>query len=175
LPDGRGYGILGSVKIGIKAGLVVTGTLAACSLLMSVFLVGGLSESDASSVLAGRPSRHFALYLPQNKTAYFSDIMNGALKSASENGAALSVHALDQSGDALKMAAYSGLDGIVVCPDLDDEVIFKSLSFLTANGVPLVLVNHNIPAEQPCPSSGRTTSTWAERSPNSSLRSTAGT
>ncbi len=118
---------------------------------MSVFLVGSLSESDASSVLAGRPLRHFALYLPQNKTAYFSEIMNGALKSASENGAALSVHALDQSGDALKMAAYSGLDGIVVCPDLDDEVIFKSLSFLTANGLPLVLVNHNIPAEQPWP------------------------
>ncbi len=139
------------MKTQIKVGLAVTGALAAFSFFMSVYLVSGLLSKPSQDVAAGRELRHFSMYLPQNRNYYFSDIMSGAMRAASESGAVISVHTLDSSGTALRMAAYSGLDGIVVCPDLDDTVVFDTLQFLTRKKLPLVLVNHNIPAEQPWP------------------------
>jgi len=144
-------GILFPVKLQIKVALAVTGVLAFFSFGMSVYLVSGLLRKPSDEAFAGDAVRHFALFLPQNRNYYFNDIMNGALKSAAERGAVLSVHTIDSEGTSLRMAVYSGVEGIVVCPDIDDTVIFESLMNLSRKKIPLILVNHNIPADQPWP------------------------
>lgn len=151
LANGWYCGYTFPVKLQIKVALIITGTLAFCSFFMSVYLVSGLLKEPLSESVMDADAKHFALFLPQNRNYYFTDILNGAQKSALDSGAALSVHTLDSDGGALRMAAYSGLDGVVVCPDLDDDIIFDSLMNLSRRRIPLVLVNHNIPADQPWP------------------------
>jgi len=139
------------VKLQIKVALAVTGVFAFFSFGMSLYLVSGLLRKPSSEAVSGTTVRHFTLFLPKNRNYYFNDIMNGALKSAAEHGAVLSVHTIDSEGISLRMAAYSGVEGVVVCPDIDDAIIFESLMNLSRKQIPLVLVNHNIPADQPWP------------------------
>ena len=49
------------------------------------------------------------------------------------------------------MASYLGVDGIIVCPNLDDSVMAEKLEKLRQDSIPTVLINHNIPADQPWP------------------------
>lgn len=139
------------MKLQIKVALAVTGVLAFFSFGMSVYLVSGLLRKPSDEAFTGKSTRHFALFLPQNRNYYFTDIMNGALKSAADNDAVLSVHTIDSEGISLRMAIYSGVEGIVVCPDIDDTVIVESLMNLSRKKIPIILVNHNIPADQPWP------------------------
>ncbi len=139
------------VKIFIKVGLIITGILAVLSFLISVSLVRDLLRKvplDNSTVSL---KYHFALYLPSNQTYFFAGISEGAQKAARENNVALTVHPIDSQGTELRMASYTGVDGIVVCPNLDDDVTLKKLEKLRRDSIPLVLINHNIPADQPWP------------------------
>lgn len=137
------------MKNQIRTGLIITGFLALGSFCISVYLVSALLRTPQTEAHTERAVHHFSLYLPQNRSSYFTNIIDGAMRSARENHASLSVHTLDPSGVALQMAAYTGVDGVVVCPDLDDEIVFEKLMRLTERKIPVVLVNHNIPADQP--------------------------
>lgn len=137
------------MKNRIRIGLVFTGLLALLSFCMSVYLMSGLLIKPPADTPSDRVVRHFSLYLPQNRNSYFTDIMEGAQKEAKESGAVLSVHILDPEGTALHLASYIGVDGVLVCPDLDDEIVFEKLMRLSSLSIPVVLVNHNIQADQP--------------------------
>lgn len=135
----------------IKVGLFVTGAFAILAFLMSVSLVRNLLQKVPLNETESAPSYHFSLYIPDAKNAYFSDIVAGARRAASDYRAALSVHTIEKNGVGLRMASWIGADGIAVCPGLDDDVVKEKLERLRADGIPLVLVNHNIPATQPWP------------------------
>lgn len=140
-----------TMKNRIRSGLLLTGLLALVSFGMSAYLMSGLGKTQKHELYADQNLRHFSLYLPQTKNSYFSDILEGARRAAKENDAVLSIHSLDSSGISLQMAVHTGVDGIVVCPDLDDAVVLEKLIRLSERSIPVVLVNHNIPADQPWP------------------------
>lgn len=137
------------MKNRIRYGLIIAGILALVSFAMSAYLMSSLLDTPQTDAQSERAIHHFSLYLPKNRNSYFQDIMEGARRAAREYGAGLSIHTLDSDGVALHMAAHSGADGIVVCPDIDDEIVFKKLIRLSEHAIPVVLVNHNIPADQP--------------------------
>ncbi|HHU36190.1 MAG TPA: sugar ABC transporter substrate-binding protein [Treponema sp.] len=137
------------MKNHIRTGLIITGFLALGSFCVSIYLVSALLHAPQAEAHTESAVRHFSLYLPQSRSSYFLDIIEGAMRSARENKAVLSVHTLDPGGVALQMATYTGVDGIVVCPDLDDDIVFEKLMRLSERKIPVVLVNHNIPADQP--------------------------
>jgi len=139
------------VKLLIKVGLIITGILAILTFGMSVSLVRDLLRKVPLDTAQDRLEYHFALYLPANQTSFFSGISAGAQKAARENSAALTVHPIDLQGTELRMASYTGVDGIVVCPNLDDAVTLQKLEKLRSDSIPLVLINHNIQADQPWP------------------------
>ena len=139
------------MKLFIKVGLIITGILALLSFAMSVSLVRDLLRKVPLDSGTESLKYHFALYLPTNQTSFFSAIVEGAQKSARENNAALTLHPIDAQGTELRMASYSGVDGIVVCPNLDDAVTLRKLEKLRSDSIPLILINHNIPADQPWP------------------------
>ena len=135
----------------IKAGLVASGILALFSLCVSVYLVRNLLQKVPPSETQNTPVHHFSLYIPNTRNAFFSDIVIGARRASVDCNAALSVHTLDQSGTGLSMASWIGADGIAVCPDIDDSVTKNRLEELRKKSIPVVLVNHNIQANQPWP------------------------
>jgi ribose transport system substrate-binding protein len=89
--------------------------------------------------------------LPENRDAFFSEVIRGAERAAAESSAVLSIHSIDPYRKELEMASYTGVDGVVVCPYLEDKEARRQLDRLTTRRIPVVLINHNIPNEQPWP------------------------
>jgi ribose transport system substrate-binding protein len=96
-------------------------------------------------------SYHFSLYLPDNRNAFFTGIIRGAEQAAAEVDAAVSIHSIDPVKNELEMAAYTGVDGVIVCPYLEDGMARRYLNRLGARQIPAVIINHNVPNDQPWP------------------------
>ena len=94
---------------------------------------------------------HFTLYLPDNRNSFFTGIIRGAEQAAVELNAAVSVHSIEPAKYELEMASYTGVDGAVVCPYLDDVQARRQLDKLSSQQIPLVIINHNVPNDQPWP------------------------
>ncbi|GHV20379.1 hypothetical protein FACS189494_04030 [Spirochaetia bacterium] len=94
---------------------------------------------------------HFSLYLPDNRNAFFTQIIRGAERAAEEVHAAISIHSIDPAKNELEMAAYTGVDGVIVCPYLDDALARRQLDKIGARQIPVVIINHNVPNDQPWP------------------------
>jgi len=138
------------VKFLLRLGLVFFGLLAAVALSLSLIQVRQLLIQGKADP-AGAPQYHFSLYLPDNRDAFFSEVILGAERAAAESSAVLSIHSIEPFRNELEMASYTGIDGVVVCPYLEDQEARRQLDRLTASGIPVVLITHNIPNEQPWP------------------------
>ncbi|GHV92285.1 hypothetical protein AGMMS50268_27880 [Spirochaetia bacterium] len=92
---------------------------------------------------------HFSLYLPDNRNSFFTGIIRGAERAAAEANAAISIHSIDPGKNELEMAAYTGVDGVIVCPYLEDALARRQLDKL--GQIPVVIINHNVPNDRPWP------------------------
>ena len=130
-------------------GLALTGILS----LMAFFI--SLYRSMRLYIIAPEPSTnliyHFSLYIPDNRNSFFEGIIRGAEHAAAELDSAISVHSIDPAKNELEIAAFTGVDGVIVCPYLDDASARRYLDKLKENQLPVVLINHNLPSEQPWP------------------------
>lgn len=140
-----------TVKLFVKLVLLLSGALALFSFGMSALLVQDLLRKVPTHETQQKLEHHFSLYVPDNRNPYYSELVAGARKGAAECHAALSVHQISFVGQDLRMACWSGVDGVIVCPDLDDTIVSRNLEKLRADKIPVVLANHNIPADQPWP------------------------
>ncbi len=138
------------MKTLIKIGIVLFGALSVFAFSVSLTQVRRLypqGEGASPSTLG----YYFSIYLPGNRDSFFDDIIAGAERAASELGVAITIHSIDTQRNDLEMAPYTGVDGIVVCPYMDDNEARRQLSRLSERDIPLVLINHNIPRDQPWP------------------------
>lgn len=138
------------MKLLIRIGIFVFGILAACAFSQSLSLVYDLIVHNDEKV-SDTPGYHFALYLPDNRTSFFTAIIAGAEKAAKEVGAVISIHSIDPGRNELEMASYTGVDGVIVCPYLDDRTARRQLEKLTAKKIPLITINHYVATDQPWP------------------------
>lgn len=138
------------MKFLIRLGIIVFGVVSIAAFSISLFLVRKMYVQGAEPK-ATPPRYHFALYLPDNRDTFFTEIIRGAEGAAAETGTVISVHSIDPSRPDLKMASYTGVDGVVVCPYLEDEAARALLTKLTDRKIPLVLINHNVTNDQPWP------------------------
>jgi ribose transport system substrate-binding protein len=132
----------------LRVGIIVFGFLS----LLAFF--GSLSRARGLYVHPPRTpslSYHFSLYLPDNRNSFFTGIITGAEEAAAELNAVITVHSIVPEKNELEMAAYTGIDGAIVCPYLDDALARRQLDKLTARQVPTVIINHNVPNDQPWP------------------------
>lgn len=132
----------------LRAGIACFGLLALITLLVSLSMARALyiQPPDESSL-----NYHFSMYLPDNRNSFFAGIIAGAGRAAEEFNAAISVHSIDPVKNELEMALYTGIDGAVVCPYLDDSTARRQLDRLGSMRIPTVIINHNIPNDQPWP------------------------
>ena len=130
-------------------GLVLTGLLSLTTFVISLY------RSLRLYILAPEPGNalvyHFSLYLPDNRNSFFEGIIRGAEQAAAELDSAISVHSIDPAKNELEIAAFTGVDGIIVCPYLDDVLARRQLEIIRERQIPAVLINHNLPSEQPWP------------------------
>jgi ribose transport system substrate-binding protein len=136
------------MKYLLRAGIVCFGILALITFLRSLSIARSLyiqQPSDSSL------NYHFSIYLPDNRNSFFTEIIAGAEQAAAEFNAAISVHSIDPAKNELEMALYTGIDGAVVCPYLDDNTARRQLDRLGAMQIPTVIINHNVPNDQPWP------------------------
>jgi ribose transport system substrate-binding protein len=137
------------VKPLLPLGLLVSGLLAATAFFVSIYKAGGLTS--LAPVPGPALVYHFSLYLPDSRNSFFAGIIRGAEQAAAELNSAVSVHSIDPAKNELETAAYTGVDGVVVCPYLEDALARRQLERLRERQIPVVLINHNIPGDQPWP------------------------
>jgi len=130
-------------------GLALTGLLSLTTFFVSLY------RSMRLYILAPEQGTalvyHFSLYLPDNRNSFFEGIIRGAEQAATELDSAISVRSIDPAKNELEFAAFTGVDGVIVCPYLDDNAARRYLEKLRENQLPAVLINHNLPSEQPWP------------------------
>ena len=71
--------------------------------------------------------------------------------AAAELESAISVHSVDPAKKDLDIAAFTGVDGVIVCPYLDDALARYQLEKLRDYQIPAALINHNLSSDQPWP------------------------
>jgi ribose transport system substrate-binding protein len=138
------------MKIFLRIGIVCFGVLSLAAFLVSLFTARSLylkTPGDTAAPL----NYHFALYLPDTRNSFFTGIIQGAERAAGELNAAISVHSIDPGKNELEMAAYAGTDGVIICPYLEDSLARRQMDKLGDRHIPVVIINHNIPNDQPAP------------------------
>jgi ribose transport system substrate-binding protein len=138
------------VKTVLRIGTLCFGLLSLGVFLVSFNLVRRL-YIGSSGTAAASLSYHFSLYLPDNRNSFFTGIIRGAERAATELNAAISIHSIDPVKNELEMAPYTGVDGAIVCPYLEDALARRQLDRLGARQIPVVIINHNVPNDQPWP------------------------
>jgi ribose transport system substrate-binding protein len=130
-------------------GLALTGLLSVMALFNSLYRSLNLHiltpESNTALVY------HFSLYIPDNRNSFFEGIIRGAEEAAAELDSAISVHSIDPLKNELEFAAFTGVDGVIVCPYLDDALARRQLEKFRDHQLPAVLINHNLPSAEPWP------------------------
>lgn len=126
---------------------------AICSVLIVVVFIFSLVQvvniSGALSVAAPECDYHIAMYLPDTKQALFADILKGAEQFCEENNIALSVHTASEDDDTLFAAPYIGADGIVIYSASEAHETAEILDTIISRNIPLVLIGHGIPTNNP--------------------------
>ncbi|MDR2477889.1 MAG: substrate-binding domain-containing protein [Treponema sp.] len=136
------------MKNWLRVGIIGFGLLALAAFLVSLSRAHSLYIQSRQDMTL---NYHFSMYLPDNRNSFFTGIIAGAEQAAADFNAAISVHSIDPAKHELEMALYTGIDGAVVCPYLDDNLARRQLDRLGSMQIPTVIINHNIPNDQPWP------------------------
>ena len=142
-------------------GLIFVGILSLTAFLISLYRslrLYILAPEEGSTLIY-----HFSLYLPDNRNSFFQGIIRGAELAAAELESAISIHSIDPAKNELEIAAFTGVDGVIICPYLDDALARRQLEKLRDYQIPAALINHNLPSEQPFPFIGVNTFDMGQR------------
>jgi ribose transport system substrate-binding protein len=141
---------------GYRLALLLSGLLSLFAFLVSLYKASNLYIQSPDT--GSSPVYHYTLYLPEaaggnlnNENSFFAGIIRGAERAAAEMNVAVSIHSVDPLKNELEMASYTGVDGVIICPYLDDTTARRQLEKLGSRQIPVVLINHNIPTDQPRP------------------------
>ncbi|MDR1306674.1 MAG: substrate-binding domain-containing protein [Treponema sp.] len=133
----------------LPLGLLLSGLLSLTAFLGSLYRAWRLYS--LAPVPATTLIYHFSMYLPDNRNSFFEGIIRGAERAAAELNSAVSIHSIDPAKNELETAAFTGVDGVIVCPYLDDALARRQLEKLGEYQMPVVLINHNLPNDRPWP------------------------
>ncbi|QQO11021.1 sugar ABC transporter substrate-binding protein [Breznakiella homolactica] len=138
------------MKLPLRIGIIFFGLVSLAAFIVSVSMVVGLYtgrfRDDGPDI-----NYHFALYLPDNRNSFFNEIIAGAERAAAELNAVITIHSIDPAKNELEMAPYTGADGFIVCPYLEDSLARRQLDRISGRNSPLVIINHTVPNDQPWP------------------------
>lgn len=132
-------------------------------LLFVLFFLGSiqsivkLSEIKPEEKPQEHPAYHFALFLPEERYSFFDLISEGAEAGGDKYNAAVSLHPIREGAQDLDHAVFSGIDGVILYPNQDEERVRDTLYKLSAADISVVMVEHSISDDAPWPFVGTNT------------------
>lgn len=116
------------------------------SLRTTVSLSHAFSTADSDA-----PAReyHVALFLPETSALFFGRVADGAYEAARKFGVALTVHPIGPDALEFRMARFSGIDGAIIYPYIDEAETRLRLEQLDREGIPVVLIEHGVADDLP--------------------------
>ena len=133
------------------AAIALFGGLFLIFFVLSISSIVALSRISGEEV-GGEPARyHFALFLPRESYGFFNSVVLGAEEAAREYDCSLSLHPVGNGSLDLEMARFSGIDGAILYPNIDETEARRILEQLKAGGIPVVLVEHSLSDDSPWP------------------------
>jgi ribose transport system substrate-binding protein len=124
--------------------------LFALALTQSILTMVSLSRAvaDAGGAAPVR-SRHIAVFLPEQETLYFEQIRRGVASAASRYDVAVTYHPIGEDSQEFALAQYSGIDGAIIYPFLENDEILRRLNELDQQGIPVALVEQDVADDWP--------------------------
>lgn len=117
----------------------------------SVHAIFDLSEITTGSEEAEPADYHFAFFLPREFYSFFQSVADGARAAADEMGCALSFHTIGNDSLDLEMARFSGIDGVVLYPSIEEDEARRILDQFDREGISVVLIEHALSHNSPWP------------------------
>jgi len=85
---------------------------------------------------------HYAFFLPESDSAFFTKIKEGALSAAETMDCSISFHDIDPQN--LETASFLGVDGIGIYPYEKNEQIISNLLKIAEAGIPVIQIENEI-------------------------------
>lgn len=134
----------------VRVLLAVVFVLFAVSLAQSITTMVSLSRVVADRSASGIPrGRHVSVFLPEPTTLFFEQIRQGVSAAAARYDIAVSFHPIGADAPEFMFAEYSGIDGAIIYPYLEDQQMLERLQKLDEHGIPVVLVEHDVADDWP--------------------------
>ncbi|MBN2049417.1 MAG: substrate-binding domain-containing protein, partial [Spirochaetales bacterium] len=131
--------------------VIVFGILFLIFFSLSIHTIFSLSSISTESVNSEPVDFHFAFFLPHESYSFFHLVALGAEEAAEKLGCALSFHSVDKDTLDLEMARFSGIDGAVLYPSLEENKARRIVEELSDAGISVVLVEHALSDDSPWP------------------------
>jgi ribose transport system substrate-binding protein len=129
---------------------VILGLFFVTVLIYSVQSTVSLSRTFSSVGTEGEARDfHVAVFVPDAASLFLERLINGAHGAATEYGIALTVHSIDNDALSLKMAKYSGIDGAILYPSMEEAETRRRLDELDRAGVSVVLIEQGVADDWP--------------------------
>lgn len=133
------------------------------TLLAVVFVLFGVSLAQSvsrlltlSGVVAGpgdsgiTRSRHVSVFLPEPTTLFFDQIRRGVSSAADRYDMAVSFHPIGPDVPEFMFAEYSGIDGAIIYPYLEDpSTMLERIERLDEFGISVVLIERDVADDWP--------------------------
>lgn len=94
---------------------------------------------------------HFAVFLPDTSSQFFAQVAEGAREAALAERAALSFHPIGEGEADFELARFTGVDGVIVYPHLEETAARAILEELNTEDIPVVLIEHSLSDDSPWP------------------------
>ena len=134
-----------------KSLLFIFSTLFFVFLLLSIHAIFELSSITRGSDEGETADYHFAFFLPREFYSFFQSVADGARAAADELGCALSFHTIGNDSLDLEMALFSGIDGVVLYPSIEETEARSILDQFDREGISVVLIEHALSHNSPWP------------------------
>ncbi|ORC35039.1 sugar ABC transporter substrate-binding protein [Marispirochaeta aestuarii] len=134
-----------------KSLLFIFSSLFIISFILSINAIVDLSSLTSGSEETETADYHFAFFLPREFYSFFRSVASGAQEAAEEMDCALSFHTIGNDSLDLEMARFSGIDGVVLYPSINEEEARRILDEFDDSGISVVLIEHTLSDSSPWP------------------------
>ena len=134
-----------------KSLLFIFSSLFIISFILSIHAIVDLSSLTSGSEETETADYHFAFFLPREFYSFFRSVASGAQEAAEELDCALSFHTIGNDSLDLEMARFSGIDGVVLYPSINEEEARRILDEFDDSGISVVLIEHTLSDSSPWP------------------------
>ncbi len=130
------------MKFLIKIFLVFFSVLFILLLTLSLKAMAGFTIADGEQDRS--PEYSYAFFLPALDYPFFDSLKKGALDGAEDLNCLITFYQIDTEPLSLKMAPYSGTDGVALYATAENELLSEGVDRILQSDIPLLYLEHKL-------------------------------